>query len=117
MTRQMTLAGACTLAIVAGLLSGTPAYAQSGSPGSDLSPAKSNCNSPTGCANYETGNLTNQNPAAGKSNANSATGPGGDLSPAKSNCDSPTGCANYSTGNTTSQNPVQPNSNSSQKGK
>jgi len=113
MTRQITLVGACKVAILFGLLSASAAYAQGGNPpGSDLSPAKSNCSSPTGCANYATGNVTSQNPAAAASGSYSPTGPGGDLSPAKSNCDSPTGCANYATGNQTKDNPAQPSSGS-----
>jgi hypothetical protein len=113
----MTFAGACKVAVLFGLLSASAAYAQSGSPpGSDLSPAKSNCNSPTGCANYATGNVTSQNPATTQ-NSYAPTGPGGDLSPAKSNCDSPTGCANYATGNQTKDNPAQPSSNSGQQQK
>jgi hypothetical protein len=117
MTRQ-TLAGACKVAILFGLLSTSAAYAQGGNPpGSDLSPAKSNCSSPTGCANYATGNVTSQNPAAAASGSYSPTGPGGDLSPAKSNCDSPTGCASYATGNETKDNPAQPSSGSGQQQK
>jgi hypothetical protein len=89
------------LVIVAGLLSAVTAQAQS-----DLSPAKSNCDSKTGCANYATGDLTKQNPAAGPSNA--ASPYTGDPSPAKSNCDnSQTGCSNYATGSTTPNNPLK----------
>ncbi len=93
--------GSC-LVILAGLLSATTAQAQS-----DLSPAKSNCDSKTGCANYATGDVTKQNPAAGPSNA--AGGPyDSGPSPAKSNCDNTqTGCANYATGGTTPNNPAK----------
>lgn len=117
MTRQKTLASACKIAILIGLLSATGAYAQSNVPGSELSPAKSNCSSPTGCANYATGSQTTQNPTAAPGNTNSATGPGGDLSPAKSNCASGTGCANYETGQSTQMNPAQQSPGSAQQKK
>jgi hypothetical protein len=95
--------GSCVV-IVAGLL-----YPAVGQAQSDLSPAKSNCDSKTGCANYATGNVTNQNPTdSHNTNAMSAAGDS-DLSPAKSNCDTKTGCANYSTGNVTPANPTQQN--------
>jgi hypothetical protein len=106
MTRQATIAVAGKLAVLVGLLSATAAYAQQGA-SSDLSPAKSNCDSKTGCANYATGNVTSKNPTTAPANSMSATGPGGDLSPAKSNCDSNTGCANYSTGDVTKDKPAQ----------
>lgn len=105
MTRTaLAYAGSCAV-IIAGLMSAVTAQAQS-----DLSPAKSNCDSKTGCANYATGNVTSQNPAAAPSNSSSPYS-SGDPSPAKSNCDTKTGCANYSTGNVTSQNPAQQNQN------
>jgi hypothetical protein len=89
------------LVVIAGLLSAATAQAQS-----DLSPAKSNCDSKTGCANYSTGDVTNKNPAAGPSTANAPYS--GDPSPAKSNCDnSQTGCANYATGDSSANNPTK----------
>ena len=114
MRRQTRFVGACKIAILAGMLSATAAYAQSGSPpGSDLSPAKSNCDSTTGCANYATGSQTSQNPAAEPRNATSPYS--GDPSPAKSNCDTATGCANYETGQPTKQNPTQPSTGQQKK--
>ena len=103
MTRLMTLAWACTVLI--GVLSAGGAFAQQGA-GGDLSPGKSNCASSTGCANYPTGDVTKQNPAAKPSNS---IGSGGDLSPAKSNC-GPNNqtCANYATGDMTKTNPANP---------
>src|SRR5262249_27724420 len=106
MLRVVSLNSACSLAFAVGLLSATAAYAQQGA-GGDLSPAKNNCSSATGCANYPTGNTTSTNPTATQRNVTSPTGPGGDLSPAKSNCDSPTGCANYPTGAPTKSNPTK----------
>jgi len=61
MTLHTKITGACKIAALIALLSATGAYAQQGS-GGDLSPAKSNCNSSTGCANYSTGNPTRDNP-------------------------------------------------------
>ena len=87
--------------IIAGLLAPAVGYAQS-----DLSPAKSNCDSKTGCASYETGNVTNKNPLQ-TDNSNSPYNQTG-TNPAQSNCDSKTGCANYSTGDQTKTNPAQP---------
>lgn len=92
--------GACVV-IVAGLLAPAVSYAQS-----DLSPAKSNCDSKTGCANYATGNVTDKNPLQ-TTNSNSPYDQKG-TNPAQSNCDSKTGCANYSTGDQTKTNPAQP---------
>jgi len=100
----LAYAGSC-LVIVAGLMSAGAVQAQQQA-GSDLSPAKSNCDSKTGCANYATGDVTNQNPAAAHNSA--APYSAGDPSPAKSNCDSKTGCANYSTGNVSPANPANP---------
>ena len=106
MTRTTSLAGACGVFVLASLLSMGGVYAQQQKT-QDLSPAKSNCDSSTGCANYSTGNVTNQNPMQ-QSNATAPYSQGGsDLSPAKSNCDSKTGCADYSTGNVTPANPAQ----------
>lgn len=87
--------------ISTGLLFAGASYAQS-----DLSPAKSNCDSKTGCASYETGNVTNKNPLQ-TNNSNSPYNQTG-TNPAQSNCDSKTGCANYSTGDQTKTNPAQP---------
>jgi hypothetical protein len=87
--------------VTIGLLSAGVGYAQS-----ELSPAKSNCDSKTGCASYETGNVTNKNPLQPSNSA--APYSQGDPSPAKSNCDSKTGCANYSTGDATKANPANP---------
>ena len=96
--------GSC-LVIGAGLLLPAVGHAQS-----DLSPAKSNCDSKTGCANYATGNVTNQNPMEQHNSTANAGAPysSGDPSPAKSNCDTKTGCANYSTGNVSPANPTKP---------
>ncbi|HEY1505667.1 MAG TPA: hypothetical protein VGF92_15270 [Stellaceae bacterium] len=94
----LTQVGSC-LVIAAGLLAPAVGYAQS-----DLSPAKSNCDSKTGCANYSTGNVTSQNPMQ-QTNSNSPYDQGG-TSPAQSNCDSKTGCASYSTGDQTKTNPA-----------
>jgi hypothetical protein len=94
--------GSC-LVIVGGLLAATSAQAQS-----DYSPAKNNCDTKTGCANYATGDTTKANPAmAAPSNA--AGGPyDSGPSPAKSNCDNPqTGCANYATGSQSPTNPAK----------
>ena len=114
MTRQTTIMGACKVAVLVGLLSATGAYAQNGNPpGSDLSPAKSNCNSTVGCANYATGDQTTQNPAAAPRNSNSPYDAG--PSPAKSNCDTATGCANYETGQPTKDNPAQPKADQQKK--
>jgi len=104
MTRNLLVGAASCVVIAVGLLSAPPTFAQQQN-GTDLSPAKSNCDSPTGCASYSSGNVTNQNPVQPR-NSTSAQGAGSDLSPAKSNCDSPTGCASYSTGNTTTTNPA-----------
>lgn len=87
--------------ISTGLLFAGASYAQS-----DLSPAKNNCDTKTGCANYSTGNVTSQNPMQ-QTNANSPYDQGG-VNPAQSNCDSKTGCASYSTGDQTKTNPAQP---------
>ena len=84
-----------------GLLFAGASYAQS-----DLSPAKSNCDSKTGCANYSTGDQTTKNPLQ-TSNSNAPYDQSG-TNPAQSNCDSKTGCANYSTGDQTKTNPTQP---------
>jgi hypothetical protein len=100
MRNALAYTGSC-LVIVAGLLSAVTAQAQS-----DLSPAKSNCDTKTGCASYVTGDVTKQNPAAMPSNAAGPydSGP----SPAKSNCDNPqTGCANYATGSQSTNNPAK----------
>jgi hypothetical protein len=103
----MNLAGAYGVFMLASLLSAGGVYAQQQN-GQDLSPAKSNCGPDfKTCANYATGQVTNQVPNAGAGNATSAQGPGGDLSPAKSNCDSKTGCADYATGDQTTVNPAQ----------
>ena len=51
--------------IVAGLLAPTVSYAQC-----DLSPARNNCDTKTGCANYSIGNVTSQNPMQ-QTNSNS----------------------------------------------
>lgn len=96
----LTQAGACFV-IVAGLLAPAVSYAQS-----DLSPAKNNCDTKTGCANYSTGNVTSQNPMQ-QTNSNSPYNQGG-TNPAQSNCDSKTGCASYSTGDQTKTNPANP---------
>jgi hypothetical protein len=97
----MGTTSAFTLAIIAaGFLFAGTAFAQQGN---DLSPAKSNCSSSTGCANYPTGDLSKTNPAAQPKSAASAAG--SDLSPAKSNCASSTGCANYPTGDVSKTNP------------
>lgn len=101
MTQRMGTASAFALAIVAaGFLFAGSASAQQGS---DLSPAKSNCSSSTGCANYPTGDVSKANPAAAPKA--SAQGAAGDYSPAKSNCATPTGCANYPTGDVSKTNP------------
>jgi hypothetical protein len=84
-----------------GLLFAGASHAQS-----DLSPAKSNCDTKTGCANYSTGNVTSQNPMQ-QTNSNSPYDQGG-TNPAQSNCDSKTGCASYSTGDQTKTNPARP---------
>jgi hypothetical protein len=90
--------------IATGLLFAGVGYAQS-----DQSPAKSNCDTKTGCANYETGNVTNQNPMQKEQQQSNAPSPyDNGPSPAKSNCDTPTGCANYETGDQTKTNPAQP---------
>ena len=102
MLRLVNLSGA---ALLIGLLSATAAYAQQGA-GGDLSPAKSNCDSKTGCANYSTGNVTNQNPLQTSNSTSPYDQPG--TNPAQSNCDSKTGCASYSTGGQTKTNPAQP---------
>lgn len=81
-------------------------FAGAGHAQSDLSPAKSNCDSKTGCANYATGNVTNKNPLQ-TSNSNSPYDQSG-TNPAQSNCDSKTGCASYATGDQTKANPAQP---------
>ena len=99
-----THAGSCVV-IAVGLLSASVGYAQQQS-GMDLSPAKSNCDTKTGCANYSTGNVTNQNPMQ-QTNSNSPYDQGG-ANPAQSNCDSKTGCADYSTGNVSKTNPANP---------
>ena len=96
----LTQVGSCVV-IIAGLLAPSLGHAQS-----DLSPAKSNCDSKTGCASYETGNVTNQNPLQ-PSNSTSPYDQSG-TNPAQSNCDSKTGCASYSTGDQTKTNPTQP---------
>jgi hypothetical protein len=96
----LTQAGACFV-IVAGLLAPAVSYAQS-----DISPAKNNCDTKAGCANYSTGNVTSQNPMQ-QTNSNSPYNQGG-TNPAQSNCDSKTGCASYSTGDQTKTNPAQP---------
>src|ERR1700722_4856189 len=103
MKRHVLTQLGCYLVIIAGLLAPSVGQAQS-----DLSPAKSNCDSKTGCANYSTGNVTNQNPMQQSNSTAAANPPGSDLSPAKSNCDSKTGCANYSTGDVTKTNPANP---------
>jgi hypothetical protein len=100
----LAYAGSCAV-IMVGLFAATVGQAQQQS-GGDLSPAKSNCDSKTGCANYSTGNVTNQNPMQ-TNNSNSPYDKGG-ANPAQSNCDSKTGCANYSTGDTTKANPANP---------
>ncbi len=105
MTRTMSLAGTCGVFMLASLLSVGGAYAQQQN-GQDLSPAKSNCDSKTGCADYATGSVTNKNPTA-QTNSTAPYSQSGGLSPAKSNCDSKTGCADYSTGNVTPANPAQ----------
>jgi hypothetical protein len=104
MTQRMGTASAFTLAIVAGgLLFAGSAFAQQGN---DLSPAKSNCASSSGCANYPTGDVSKSNPAAQPKNE--AQNAAGDYSPAKSNCATPTGCANYPTGDVSKANPSSP---------
>lgn len=96
--------GSC-LVIVAGMFAASGALAQS-----DYSPAKNNCDTKTGCANYATGNVTNQNPAAMAAPSNASGGPyDSGPSPAKSNCDvAQTGCANYATGSQSPNNPAKP---------
>jgi len=101
--RLLAQMGSCVV-IIAGLLAPTVGYAQS-----DLSPAKSNCDSKTGCADYSTGDVTNKNPlqqSQGTASNSPYDQPG--TNPAQSNCDSKTGCANYSTGDQTKANPAQP---------
>jgi hypothetical protein len=97
-------AGSCAV-IMVGLLSAAVGQAQQQS-GMDLSPAKSNCDSKTGCANYSSGNVTSQNPMQ-MNNSKSPYDQGG-ANPAQSNCDSKTGCADYSSGNITKTNPANP---------
>src|SRR3974390_2872404 len=87
--------------ISTGLLFAGASYAQS-----DLSPAKSNCDSKTGCANYSTGDQTTKNPLQ-TSNSNAPYDQNG-TNPAQSNCDSKTGCASYATGDQTKANPKAP---------
>lgn len=101
MARRAITHLASGVVITAGLLFAGVGHAQS-----DLSPGKSNCDSKTGCANYETGNITNQNPLQKQQQQSNAPSPyDNGPSPAKSNCDTPTGCANYSTGDQTKTNP------------
>ena len=95
----LTQAGSCVV-IVAGLLAPAVSYAQS-----DLNPAKNNCDTKTGCANYSSGNVTNKNPLQ-SSNSTAPYDQTG-TNPAQSNCDSKTGCASYSTGDQTKANPAQ----------
>lgn len=101
-----------SVAAVIGLLSAGAAAAQQRSPydtgGNSLSPGRSNCNSPTGCANYPTGDVSKTNPAAEQQSSQPYSSQGNDLSPAKSNCgpDDST-CANYPTGNQSKANPQQ----------
>ncbi|HEY1506454.1 MAG TPA: hypothetical protein VGF92_19270 [Stellaceae bacterium] len=101
MTQNMFRHLASGVVVTIGLLSAGAGYAQS-----DLSPAKSNCDSKTGCANYSTGNVTSKNPMQ-QTNSNSPYDQGG-TNPAQSNCDSKTGCASYSTGDQTKANPANP---------
>ena len=98
MTRNALAQVGAYIVIIGGLLVPAVGHAQS-----DYSPAKNNCDTKTGCANYATGNTTSQNPM-NKSTANSADS---DYSPAKNNCDTKTGCANYATGNASADNPTQ----------
>ncbi|HWE74722.1 MAG TPA: hypothetical protein VG328_16305 [Stellaceae bacterium] len=100
MANVLSYSGICAVVMV-GLLSAGVGHAQS-----DLSPAKSNCDSKTGCANYATGNVTSQNPMQ-QGNSNAPYNQSG-TNPAQSNCDSKTGCASYSTGDQTKVNPTQP---------
>jgi hypothetical protein len=104
MKAEMPVVRLFGVAIVLGLLSASPALAQQ-QPGMDLSPAKSNCDSKTGCANYSTGNVTSQNPMQ-QPNSNSPYDQSG-TNPAQSNCDSKTGCASYSTGQPSTANPAK----------
>jgi hypothetical protein len=98
-----------SFAAAIGLVTSTAAIAQqrSASPydqgGIGLSPGKSNCNSPTGCANYPSGDVTKANPAAKQQSSQ-----GGDINPSRKNCgpDDAT-CANYPTGNPSKSNPSQ----------
>ena len=96
--------GSC-LVIVAGLFSAVGAQAQS-----DYSPAKNNCDTKTGCANYATGNVTNQNPAmAAPSNASGGPYDSGPSSRQSRIATLPkTGCANYATGSQSPNNPAKP---------
>lgn len=100
----LAYAGSCAV-IMVGLLSAGVGQAQQQN-GTDLSPAKSNCDTKTGCANYSTGDVTSQNPMQ-QTNSNAPYDRGG-ANPAQSNCDTKTGCANYSTGDVTKANPAAP---------
>jgi hypothetical protein len=99
MTRNALAHVGSYVVIIAGLLVPAVGHAQS-----DYSPAKNNCSTPTGCANYATGDTTSQNPA----NKNTRNSPyDNQYSPAKNNCDTPTGCASYATGQQTRATPAR----------
>ena len=123
MTRNALAHVGSYVVIIAGLLLPAVSYAANSSSPYDqdgANPAKSNCDSRTGCANYSTGDLMNKNPLQMMNsspydpcgaNTDDACG----ANPAHSNCDSTAGCANYPTGGQTKTNPTQPQQPTKQK--
>jgi hypothetical protein len=112
--------GSCVV-IIMGLLSPAMGQSQQQS-GGDLGPGKSNCDSKTGCANYSSGNVTNQSPmethnstapySQGSSDAANSISAAASKSPpvpAGSNCDDIYHCPNFvTTGDQIKDNSSQP---------